>query len=475
MARELRVDFKGDATDLTRAADQADRSLRDVDNTAEKVGGTGGGLAKWGAAAGVAAVGVGAAVAVAWQFAEAAGEDERSALALANVLKQTAGATDEQVAGAERWIAATSEAAAITDDELRPALQRLAGATQDTDRAQQLLQAALDISAGTGKDLGSVVEALTKAELGNVSGLGRLGLETEDFAGNQKDLAAILEDSKTKFGGLAEAAANSDSGGLAKANIAVGELQEQIGAYLLPVIGRLAKAFTEDVIPAIQTAIAWIEENWPKIQKAIAPVLEDVGRLISELATAIVAIFQGPLGTALLAIVEQTFGEMLKIIKPALALIVDLVRLVGAVLSGDWSKAWDAAGDVVGGMVDVVLGLVDALWSRFTFVFGALEDVITAPFEAALEFIQDLWDKTVGRLKLPSFLSSIPNPFGLAAAPSSTRSAPAMTATGSSGRGLAPSIVINLPAGTDPYATVNALRVAGARVGGLDLAALAVR
>ena len=90
-------------------------------------------------------------------------EDDKAAQILATSLKNTTGATDAQIASVEKFITQTSIAAAVSDDELRPALEKLVRGTGDVTKAQDLLSLALDISAGTRKDLGAGSDALSKA------------------------------------------------------------------------------------------------------------------------------------------------------------------------------------------------------------------------------------------------------------------------------------------------------------------------
>src|SRR4051812_30660357 len=56
---------------------------------------------------------------------EAASADAEAQQQLAAALKNTAGASDKQIAGAEDYISKLSQTAAIADDDLRPALATL--------------------------------------------------------------------------------------------------------------------------------------------------------------------------------------------------------------------------------------------------------------------------------------------------------------------------------------------------------------
>ena len=463
-SRELRVLFKGDSSDLNRAADSADKSLTGVGKSGK---GFMGAMSAMAGPAAAAAAGVGAVVAVGMDFAKAAAEDEQSAKSLANVLRQTAGATDAQVAGAEQWIAATSKSVAVADDDLRPALQRLAGATHDTGAAQGLLSQALDISAGTGKPLEAVVEALTKAQLGQTTGLGRLGLATKDAAGNNMDLNQILEQSKTQFGGLAEAATHTASGGMEKAKIAMGEMKENIGSALLPVLGALASFFTDTVLPAVDRLVGYIRDHWPQIMATIKPIMESVQAVISGVVDLVVAIFKGPFGQYLIMTVTNTFQTIVNVIGPLLRIVKGIIDVFAGLLTGDWSRLWNGIKGIVSGIWDGIVAILSGLWDRVKGTFSALTDLITAPFKAAFNAIARLWNDTVGKLSfhIPGWVPGIGGEgFDVPDIPTF-------------GGRMAPmgGVVVNMPTGTDPYATVAALNVYTARVGPIDLAATAIR
>ena len=67
------------------------------------------------------------------------------------------------IASVEKQILQTSLATGVTDDQLRPALQRLSLSTGDVTKSQELLNLALDISQATGKSLDTVANGLGKA------------------------------------------------------------------------------------------------------------------------------------------------------------------------------------------------------------------------------------------------------------------------------------------------------------------------
>jgi len=158
---------------------------------------------------------------------KAASEDRKSQGLLANALKNTVGANSQAIAGAEAYIKKTQLSSAVLDDELRPALATAVRATGSLTKGQRILDIALDISASTGKDLGSVTSAVSKAFNGQTGALKKLvpGLKTTgDVIGNVE----------TQFAGASETAANLDP--YKRLEVIFADIQETIGEALLPAL-----------------------------------------------------------------------------------------------------------------------------------------------------------------------------------------------------------------------------------------------
>ena len=201
------------------------------------------------AAAG-AAIGAYAKVAI-----ENAAADEKAQRNLALTIENTTTATAAQIAGVEKYISTTSVAIGITDDELRPAFGRLVRSTKDVEEAQKLLNLALDVSAATGKPLEAVANALGKAYDGNLNALGRLGLGIDQSILKSKDFDLVFNTLTNTFGGFADNEAQSTEKAFARIKIASDEVQEQIGAALLPVVQELTAFILSDVVPVVQSFV----------------------------------------------------------------------------------------------------------------------------------------------------------------------------------------------------------------------------
>lgn len=163
--------------------------------------------------------------------ATAAIEDQKSQALLATQLKTSTKANDEQIASVEKAIAKFQLQASVADDTLRPAMATLIRNTGSITESQKLMAIALDVSAGTGKNLDTVALALSKSFNGNDQALIKL-------LPSVKGMKDPLTELARQFEGASAAAANNDP--IARMTIIFGELQEKVGVALLPVLSKLS-------------------------------------------------------------------------------------------------------------------------------------------------------------------------------------------------------------------------------------------
>ena len=120
----------------------------------------------------------------------------------------------------------------VTENELVPAFQQLVTQTGDVQSAQELLKLSLDASAGTGKDLATVLDAVTKAAVGNFKGMGALGIGVTTAEAKALGFAKSIQ-LLTKYEGAAEAATLTLDGQIKAFKISAGEATETLGQGML--------------------------------------------------------------------------------------------------------------------------------------------------------------------------------------------------------------------------------------------------
>jgi hypothetical protein len=183
------------------------------------------------ALAGVAAAAGGMAIAFGIQGVKAAAAEEKELAKLGTALNNL-GFADELPAINE-FIDRLQYTSAVSESQLRPAFQQLVTTTGDVTKAQDLLQTALDVSAGTGKDLTTVSAALSKGFAGNAGALSRLVPGLSNAAKASGGFAIAMGELNTKFGGQAAAAADTLEGRMKILTIAFDEAKESFGVGFL--------------------------------------------------------------------------------------------------------------------------------------------------------------------------------------------------------------------------------------------------
>lgn len=278
--RKLTVEIAGDASGVRRAFGQTERH---ADGLGRK-------LASFGkvAALGLAGAAVGA-VALGKGFVDAAVESQKVTKQTEAVIKSMGGAanvTSKQVAdlstalslqtGVDDELIQSGSNILLTFGKVR---NELGKGNKIFDRATQ---AALDMSVALGTDMKSASMLVGKAlndPIRGLTALRRTGIqftkqqedqikamvEVGDTMGAQK---VILSELTKQFGGSAKAQATAQD----KLKVAWGNLQEQLGEKLLPVVERLA---------------TWLAEKLPGAMTAVSRAFDEAKPHIKEIADAV--------------------------------------------------------------------------------------------------------------------------------------------------------------------------------------------
>ncbi len=328
-SRTLKLSILADVADLKKNLDTGSKEVEGFGGKLEKFG-------KVAAAAFAAAAAAAAAYAVklAVDGVKAAIEDEAAQLRLANALKNVTGATEAQISAVEEQILKTSLATGVADDQLRPALQRLAVATGSVTESQDLLNLALDISAATGKSVEAVSNALGKAYEGNTGSLTRLGVGLSAAEIKTLGLEGTVKQLADTFGGAATVQANTFEGQIARLKVGFDEAKESVGAALLPTLQRLLDYFINTVIPK------FIEFK----DAALKPVTDAIARN-----------------------------------KDSLTILYNFIKdFVVPVLINNLGAALSFIGKVAGGVLDVIGFVVNGIKSAVNFAIDAINVLIRA-------------------------------------------------------------------------------------------------
>lgn len=143
-----------------------------------------------------------------------------------------------------------------------------------------------------------------------------------------------------------------------------------IGA-LAPILAELATLFTEIVAALVPLVVAIIEAVIPAVL-AILPALIQLVVLVIEMVI--------PVIQAILSVVVTVFEALAPIISAALTIVQGVIQTITALITGDWSGAWDGIKMILFGTWELIKSIVT----------GALE-VVWSVISSALTLISDLW------------------------------------------------------------------------------------
>jgi hypothetical protein len=158
-------------------------------------------------------------------------EDEKAANRLALAVKNLG--LEFETPRIERYISDLSKMSGVTDDQLRPAMQRLLQTTGSVAKAQELLTQATDIAAGSGVDYETVVNDLSLAYVGQTRGLRKYALGLSQAELKTMKFADVQERLNKQFSGANAEFLTTYAGKLQLITTAAGEASEKIGGALV--------------------------------------------------------------------------------------------------------------------------------------------------------------------------------------------------------------------------------------------------
>jgi hypothetical protein len=358
--RALTLKLLADVDNFTKNLNKADN---DVSTFGDKVSDFGkkAGLAF--AAAGAAAVAYAGKLAidgVKSAIADAAAQEK-----LALTLKNVTGATEAQIAATEDYITKTSLAFGVTDDELRPSLERLSRATGNLQKAQELQTVAIDVAAGSGKSLEAVTNAMAKAAEGNTASLAKLGIGLSSAELKTMSMEQITAKLADTFENQASVKADTFAGKMTRLQIAFDEGKETVGAFILDAITPMVETIVNQVIPAISDFTSNLGEKLQPVIKVIQPVINGLRNAFNSVKNSLADNNQE---------LQPFYDFMVAIFNFAKDY---LAPFLGKVLGA----AFTALGKIISGVIDTFAGFVSTLsniYDRITGIINAIRSAASA-------------------------------------------------------------------------------------------------
>jgi hypothetical protein len=211
-----------------------------------------------------------ALVAFSKKAVKAFAEDEAAAKSLQLQLQNTGNAF--RVTEVEAYIKSLEKTNAILTD-LRGPFQTLLNVTGSVDLAQRSLEAALDISAGTGQSLTTVVAAISAGVRGQTKGIKSLNSGIDENILASGDMNKIMEELERRFAGQAAARLDTYAGKMDALKKSTDEATKIIGEGLLDALTILSK----------DVSIENLTTDFEDLATAIADTVRGMAKVIEKL------------------------------------------------------------------------------------------------------------------------------------------------------------------------------------------------
>lgn len=338
----------------------------------------------------------------------AATEAQNAQAQLNAVLESTGGIAGVSAEAANSYADSLSQVTAFDDEAILGGESMLLTFTNiGQDVFPTATQTMLDMSQALGQDLGSSAMQLGKAlndPINGVTALRRVGVQfTDDQEAMIKSMveggdaagaqSLILGELQKEFGGSAEAAGQTMAGQMAILGTATGNLKEDLGTALFPVLQQLVE-IAQQLMPYLQQAVEWFT-NLPTPVKegllAFVGLLAVLGPIITVIST--ISTVVGVLGP-IFGVIAGVLGT---VAAPVLAIIAAVALLYLA-----WKNNflgiqetvqvwWDTLKEIFAAVVAFLKGDTAGATEHLRKAWDTMWTAVQARFEKAGEFLKNIW------------------------------------------------------------------------------------
>jgi hypothetical protein len=259
-------------------------------------------------------------------------------------------------------------------------------------------------------DASEVSAILTKAMLGEREGLKALGISISAAEVDEKALAVARAEGREEITAQDKALATQAlileksvdaqtawTDGTMDAvkqqnelSASIADAKEGLAKGLVPIVQKVIRFITAELIPAVKRAVDTFKKNWPQIRAAVEPTMiqiRDIIKSVVELATQLWEMF----GDDILRIAKFTFDAARKTVEIAMKAIQGVIDLVMGILTGDWSRAWQGLLSIFSAAWSAIkMALSNALTifkSIFSIAWGGIKSLVSSAFSGLLDVI----------------------------------------------------------------------------------------
>lgn len=249
----------------------------------------------------------------------------------------------------------------------------------------------LNYSKKTGKSVSESTEDIIRGLEGQGRGLKAIGVELKSGGTTAQNYAQIIDQVGAKVDGAADAFNNTAAGGMNKFHITLEELQEDIGAKLLPALADLASSFTplleqigplvEDMMPLLTTSLKTIAPLFNTLGGVLIKVLKPVGEIAGVLIDSMNQLM--PLLDPIISIFGDLISQLLEGLVPAFKQLIQSITPIIQEILPILSSLMEDLSPIISIVVDVL----SSLFKGASLVFNILNKIIKPLSEVTKHFL----------------------------------------------------------------------------------------
>lgn len=260
------------------------------------------------------------------------------------------GFTDEQTKDALGSLIVATHSMTLASKDLSVAQDVARFKHTDLTAATKMLTMAMAGSQRASKQLGIDVPKVTTAQdaLKNSSeklttAQGRADLAEAKLIDKHRTAALVIDTVRQKLGGQAEAYSKTAAGGMEQFHAQLNKIEVTIGTLFIPALTKIIQKLNEMLV--------WVQTHWPQIS----------------------------------ATVRRVMAQLRPIIEPILNDILQLFRVIGALIRGDWSTVWDGLKNIVRNQLHLAWAIIRAEFAVGRAIMTRLGEALLDGFKAAIE------------------------------------------------------------------------------------------
>lgn len=359
------------------------------------------------------------------EFTEANRAQQEAEAKLAQVMRNTMGASNDEIASIKELASAQQKLGVIGDEVQLAGAQELGTYLSKADSLKKLMPVMNDMLAqqyglnASQEQATQIASMMGKVMDGQVGALSRYGYKFDEaqekllkYGTEEERVATLAEVIGQSVGGMNEALANTPEGKLQQVANSMGDIKERVGAIWVQIQTKLLPVM-DALIGLANGLIDVVQMGWPVWVAAAIGVLIGVTKIKRELEkTSLAALLTGGSFTTMSAIAKAACRGISTAIMsiPIVGWIAAVITLVIGIFTTLWNKCEGFRGFLTG-LWEVIKNIIHNIWNILQPIIAKVFGFIKAYIHTVVNIIKTVFNWVKGVLeKVGSWFKKVFHP-----------------------------------------------------------------